>query len=221
TATDLIDGSKTASTSPAITVSPAQYTAATGGTAVSADGASGTFTSLTGPTYSENASGNIGTGTIILNAPAGFLFDTGGTAPTVMISRLVGSGKDTLNINGVASGTAMVMSSATSTQLTFTVTSPSSAGVACKLTWQNVRVRPSAGTPLANGNLSRSGTASVTGLSTNANLGLLRKVPGAANRLAIQTQPSAIAMAGVAFAQQPVIRLQDQFGNFCTNNSST
>src|SRR5262249_7003357 len=29
------------------------------------------------------------------------------------------------------------------------------------------------------------------------------------------------AMAGVAFAQQPVIRLQDQFGNFCTNNSST
>src|SRR5207247_1454919 len=32
---------------------------------------------------------------------------------------------------------------------------------------------------------------------------------------------SATATAGVAFAQQPVIRLQDQFGNFCTNNSST
>ena len=91
----------------------------------------------------------------------------------------------------------------------------------CTLTWQNVRVRPTAGTPLASGILTRSGTANVVGLSTNANLGFLREVPGAANRLAIQTQPSATAIAGVAFAQQPVIRLQDQFGNFCTNNSST
>src|SRR5262249_54572508 len=34
-------------------------------------------------------------------------------------------------------------------------------------------------------------------------------------------QPSATAMAGVVFVQQPVIRLRDQFGNFCTNNNST
>src|SRR5262249_28648359 len=67
TATDLDDGSKAPSTSPAITVSPAQYTQATGGGAISADGATGTFTSLTGPSYTENASVNIGTGTIILN----------------------------------------------------------------------------------------------------------------------------------------------------------
>src|SRR5262249_42450844 len=109
TASDLTDGSMTPSTSPAIAVSPAQYTAATGGTAISADGATGTFTSLTGPTYSENASGNVGTGTIILTVPTGFIFDTGGTGPTVMISRLAGSGKDNLNINGVASGTAVGM----------------------------------------------------------------------------------------------------------------
>src|SRR6185369_8207860 len=90
----------------------------------------------------------------------------------------------------------------------------------CKLTWQNVRVRPTAGTPLASGTLSRSGTANVVGLTTNANLGLLREVPGAANRLAIQTQPSATATAGVVFGQQPVLEVRDQFGNFCTNNSS-
>src|SRR5262249_7050083 len=107
------------------------------------------------------------------------------------------------------------------TQLVFTVTSSSASGVTCKLTWQNVRVRPTAGTPLASGNLSRSGTASVVGMPTGANLGLLREVPGAASSLAMQTQPSATATAGVAFPQQPVIRLQDQFGNFCTNNSST
>src|SRR5262249_37532915 len=38
TATDLDDGSMGSSTSPAITVSPAQYTTATGGTTISADG---------------------------------------------------------------------------------------------------------------------------------------------------------------------------------------
>ena len=85
TATDLTDGSATSSTSPTIAVSPAQFAPTTGGGAIPADGATtGTFTSLSGPSYSENASGNMGTGTIILKAPAGFVFDTGGTAPTVL-----------------------------------------------------------------------------------------------------------------------------------------
>jgi hypothetical protein len=81
------------------------------------------------------------------------------------------------------------------------------------LTWQNVRVRPSAGTPLAVGNLARAGTSSVVGLSTNANLGSLREVAGAAKSLAIQTQPSSTATVGQIFAQQPVIAVLDQFGN--------
>jgi hypothetical protein len=174
---------------------------------------SGSFTNLTGPSYSENASGNVGTGTIILKAPAGFVFDTGGTAPTMLITRLTGTAKNTANINGVASGTAVAMSSVTSTQLVFTVTIRSSSSVTCKLTWQNVRVRPTTGTPLALGNLFSSGTASVVGLSTNANLGTLREVAGAANNLAIQTQPSAAATVGEVFAQQPIIQVRDQFGN--------
>src|SRR5262249_53546474 len=98
-------------------------------------------------------------------------------------------------------------------QLVFTVTSASASGVTCKLTWQNVRVRPTAGTPLASGNLSCSGTASVIGLSSSANLGTLREVAGAANNLAIQTQPSATATAGVALPHQPVLLVRDQFGN--------
>src|SRR5262249_14783961 len=99
--------------------------------------------------------------------------------------------------------------------ITFTVTAAS--GVPSRLTWQNLRVRPTAGTPLASGNLSRSGTATVVGLSTNSNLGNLREVVGIASRLAIQTQPSTTAIAGVAFGQQPVLLVQDQFGN--TRNS--
>jgi hypothetical protein len=105
------------------------------------------------------------------------------------------------------------MTSVTSTQLVFTVTIASSSGVTCKLTWQNVRVRPSAGTPLAAGILARAGTSSVVGLSTNANLGTLCEVAGAAKSLAIQTQPSATATVGMAFAQQPVIQVLDRFGN--------
>src|SRR5262249_4183414 len=220
TSTDLTDASKSAYTSPLITVSPAQFTPATGGTSISADGATGTFISLTGPSYSENASGDVGTGTIIVNAPAGFVFDTGGTAPTILLTRLTGSGNAGNNINGVSSGTAVSMTSVTSTQIVFTVTSSSQSGVTCKLTWQNVRVRPTAGMPLASGNLTRNGTASATGLPVGVRLGALREIPGAANKLVIQTQPSAAATAGVAFAQQPAISLQDQFGNLCTNNSS-
>src|SRR5262249_23679170 len=46
-----------------------------------------------------------------------------------------------------------------------------------------------------------------------ANLGTLREVAGAASSLAILTQPSATATAGVPFAQQPVLQVRDQFGN--------
>src|SRR5439155_23282869 len=45
------------------------------------------------------------------------------------------------------------------------------------------------------------------------NLGALREVAGAVNQFVIQTRPSSTATAGVAFAQQPVLQLQDQFGN--------
>src|SRR5215467_10690915 len=105
------------------------------------------------------------------------------------------------------------MSLVTSTQLVFTVTASSVSGVTCKLTWQNVRVRPTAGTPLVSGNLRMSGTASAVGLSTNANLGTLREVAGAASSLAILTQPSTTATAGIPFSQQPVLQVRDQFGN--------
>jgi hypothetical protein len=209
TATDVSDGTRTASTSPSITVNAAQFTQATGGNPISADGATGTFTTLTGPIYTENANAEVGLGTIILNAPSGFVFDTGGTAPTVRIN----GGAQSKNINSVNDGTSLAMTSVSSNQLVFTITVQSSGGVACSLTWQNVRVRPTAGTPLVSGNLTRSGTAVVVGLTTNANLGTLREVAGSANNFVIQTQPSATATAGVVFTQQPVLLVQDQFGN--------
>lgn len=45
--------------------------------------------------------------------------------------------------------------------------------------------------------------------------------PAAASKLAVQTQPSATATAGVPFAQQPVIRIEDQYGNLRSADALT
>jgi hypothetical protein len=44
---------------------------------------------------------------------------------------------------------------------------------------------------------------------------------GAAGRLIVQTQPSSTAVAGAAFAQQPQIRIEDQYGNLRSSDNST
>jgi hypothetical protein len=43
----------------------------------------------------------------------------------------------------------------------------------------------------------------------------------AANKLVIQTQPSSAASAGVLFAQQPQVRVEDQYGNLRSSDNST
>jgi hypothetical protein len=220
TASDLSDPSKPAGVSGGIPVN-ARHTAAIGGMFISADTVGGSYTLLNGPTYTENASGEAGVGTIILNVPAGFVFDTT-SSPTVRIDRVGGSGINSRNINGVASGTAVAMSSSSATQLTFTISTPSSSGVTCKLTWQNVRVRPTAGTPLAMNKLTRSGTSVMAGIANGvSNFGLLREVAGAAARLGMHTAPSSSATAGEVFVQQPVVAVQDQFGNVRTSANGT
>ncbi len=45
-------------------------------------------------------------------------------------------------------------------------------------------------------------------------------VPAVANKLAMQTEPSATATAGVAFVQQPVVQIQDAFGNLRSADTS-
>ena len=45
--------------------------------------------------------------------------------------------------------------------------------------------------------------------------------PAAASQLVIQTEPSASATAGVAFSTQPVVYVEDQFGNLETGDNTT
>src|SRR5947207_11714996 len=44
--------------------------------------------------------------------------------------------------------------------------------------------------------------------------------PATASRLTILTQPASTATAGVAFAPQPVVRIEDQFGNLRSSDST-
>ena len=204
TASNLTDPTKTASTSPGINVAAVVITSATGGSAISADDVGGAYTSLTGPAYDEAASGDAGVGTIILDVPSGFEFDTGGAAPTVLITRISGGGGNNRNINSVASGTSVAVSSVSSTQVVFTITSASNSGVTNRLTWQNIRVRPTAGTPLASGGITKSGTSTVTGLINGVtNLGTLTEVPGAVTNLII-TLPGETFTGGSGNSGSPI-----------------
>jgi hypothetical protein len=157
-------------------------TLATGGSAISAATVGGAFTTLTGPVLAENATGDIGengAGTIILNAPSGFEFDTGGTAPTVLITRIGGSGADNRNINDRASGYVEAITSRSTTQITFTVAHETSNGVTNSLTWQNIRVRPTAAAPLASGDILKTGVSTIVGVGSSTNLGTLTEVAAA------------------------------------------
>jgi hypothetical protein len=182
TATSIAGPAVTAGTSASVTTAAVSITPATGGGAISADDStSGAWTSLTGPVYGEAASGNVGTGTIILDAPSGFMFDVGGTAPTVIVTRTSGGGGNARNINSVASGTAVAITSITTTQITFTVTNASNSGVTNSLTWQNIRVRPTVSYPLVSGNITKSGTSTMLGVTNGStNFGTLTEVLGAA-----------------------------------------
>src|SRR5262249_46374882 len=88
------------------------------------------------------------------------------------------------------------------------------------LTWQNIRVRPSAASPLASGNITKTGTSAMTAVTGTNSFGRLVEI-GSPARLTVQTQPSPNATAGVIFAQQPVIRVEDSAGNLVSWDNST
>ena len=56
---------------------------------------------------------------------------------------------------------------------------------------------------------------------TSATSNLFNITPAAASKLAFTTQPSSVATAGVSFASQAVIQVQDTNGNAVTNSSAS
>lgn len=200
---------------PSLAFAAVSITTATGGSSISADTTGVSYTTLTGPTITEGANKDITTGTIIINAPSGFIFNTGATV-TATITRDFG----TKTCFSFVSTTATPASGT----ITYTVSAQDGTGggtaTTCHVTFSNIQVGPSAGTPLASGSMTKTGTE--TGIPNASALGTLTEVVGAKNKIGITTQPSGTAAVNTDFTTKPVANLEDQFGNPETgDNSST
>lgn len=194
----------------ATVVAPAAFaavtvTAATGGSAISADTTGGTYTALTGPVVAEGAAGDISTGLLTFNAPSGFVFDTGGTNPS---------------FTGGGTGFVMVFVSRTTTSITYQVNAASTA--AGTVTFTNWRVRPSAGTPLASGNITfASGGATINGATAGStNFGTLTEVAGAPSAAGSTLTASPTSLV-VGSSSTLTAKVADQFGNGLSGKNVT
>ena len=194
--------------SATVTVTPAS-----GGGAISADDVgTGGWTSLGIITISESAAAEIGTGTIILTLPVGFEYDDSIT-PSVVVT-------------GTGPQLAATFTSINATQLTVTVNTASNSETDNRLligSTTAINVRPTAGNPLASGNIfvAEASTSAITGVTeggAGTNFGMLQEIHGAAAKLAFTTLPAG-SVSGVALTTQPVVEVQDTYGN--TDTTST
>lgn len=170
--------------SVALAVTGVTITAATGGGAIpsNTNGAtgSGVYTALTGPELTElNPGGMSNTGTIILNAPAGFAFDPL-TAVTAKVTPVAGKNCDASRglLLGSSSGSFTQTVTPTTSTIAINVFRISSPPDQCIITYSNINVRPTSGFPLASGNITRTGTVIFTENPATTNYGTLTEIVG-------------------------------------------
>lgn len=174
-------------TEAAVTITPA-----TGGSSISADTCNSTpWTTLTGPTIAESTAGEIDLGTIIINAPSGYEFNT------------------SQNVTAATSTGDIVFSSWTVapaiSTITFTVSATST--VSSTVTFSNIQVRPITCTVPNTGNLTFSGTAGVSGAA-----GTLTMVAGNLASFTVNLPETGVAGSNVS----TTITGKDQYSNTTT-----
>ena len=174
-------------------------TAATGGEAISADDASTTYTTLSGPRVQESFIGEYtSSGTFVFRAPTGFEWDTGGSAPSASVAPAFGG----------STNLAISFTGRTSNEITFTVTTPSSTNPA-EITFSGFRVRPTTGVLPNEGIITNVGT---TGSGGTTNYGTLTMVAGTQIAMAYSQQPGT-STVNSAITPSVRVQLEDQFGN--------
>lgn len=142
-------------------------TPATGGGSIPSETVGGTFTELTGPVYDEANSGEVGTGSIVLQLPPGFEWDTS-TSPVIRVTRLNPGFPGGQNINDLADGGTIPASSINSQQVTFQIAEESSAQRRNRITFENLAVRPQQVTPEASGDIVHMGTSNIDGVTAGS-----------------------------------------------------
>ena len=198
-------------------------TAATGGTNISADTAAaspgtGTYTNLTGPSYQESSGGQLSTGKVVLDAPAGFQFRT--TSVTVAQS---GGQNMKLGSAATCSGpSASITVTPTASAITFWICAQSNGSHNATITLSGVGVRPANGTPLASaGNivLDATSTASFSGVTAGTtSWGALSEIASALHHLDL-APATATKAPGVTQAYTATGR--DQFNNSLGDMTAT
>ncbi len=183
--------------------------AATGGEEISADDANNNFTTLSGPRLTEDYIGEFPlNGTLVLNAPSGYEWDTGGATPTVTVQPAYGS-STTLQASYTSRSTS---------QVTFTIAQASNAtGKPGELQISGLLVRPTTGVLPNTGNITNSGTIGETGTT---NYGTLTMVAGTKTSLIFVQQPSATTLNDT-ITPASTVQLTDQFGNDVAEASVT
>jgi len=178
----------------------ANVTPAAGGGAISADKTGGAWTSLGAIVIAEGAPGDIDDGVFVLTIPAGFEFNPA-SAPDVAITGAIPE---------LAANSPAVIDATTIT-VTVTANSSTEADTMTIGGITPIQVRPTAGTPLANGYISMT-AGTITGVTGATNFGTLTEVPGAITTLAIIQQPTD-TLVNVAIAPPVTVRATDQFTN--------
>jgi len=191
-------------------------TPATGGTGISADNfATGTWTTLSGPVIEETAPGQLQTGNIRFQAPSGFAWDTGGTAPTATVTQPKGN------------RITVTFSSRSSTEIVFQLTGNSGGSPPNNphtISFSNLRIRPAQGSPVTSKEIRNTGSAAPVG---NLNYGTISMIAGADNKIRVENSPNA---GGAVVSAQNVeagtsvtvySNVRDQFNNFKRNQTAT
>jgi adhesin/invasin len=180
----------------AVTVTPANASA----TADTAQTAGNTWTNLGNIAITENSNADFATGTgvtVVLNVPSGWRFQAGTGSVTS-----AGSAPSSANIGNLTFNIA-----AGAVTATFDVGNTNKTDT---LTFSGLKVQPTAGTPLQSGNITKSGTAAIAGVSGATNFGTLTETGGAATQLNV-TAASTTPTAGAT--DQLTVSALDQFGN--------
>ena len=182
---------------------------ATGGASISldgtTDGGTASCTPIVGPVITEQASGDIGTGSMSLAAPAGFEFCPGGSATVSAVGLTTTLNVASTSVSREPNGTASV-----------NVASASTGNSVGRITFTGLSVRPTNRVPTT-GSISIGGQ-SVGSLVTGG--GSLSSVPGAAT--VISNVSGTFADGTVRSSVATImVQISDEFGNVRTNDSST
>jgi hypothetical protein len=204
------------------TVSAMTVTPATGGGAVSADtnttnGIDPTWTLLTGPTIAESGNRELtltANRTIVFSAPAGFEFNTGNLV-TATITRLAGAGTCFTFVSRNVTPTA--------NDITYTINSrdTNDGSTICQVSFSNIQIKPSAGTPLTSGKITNTGTNTSVPRGAATSYGNLAEIAGAVSASISTISASTPPISTDGGTATITVTAKDLYGNPLSGIAST